>query len=97
MFIKVMDNRGDFKVSSIDVGAEVTRTVGAVDGVDVFLPNDGTIDGTELMDGDCVGNRVVGVEVEGTWTGVLAGAEVTWDDIKTICPFHTSNRKKQLH
>jgi hypothetical protein len=109
MLINVIDSRGDLTMRSADVGAEVAYMVGAVDGVDVFIPKVGTSDGTELIEGDCVGGRVMGsgdrvkfdpevddgLNVEGTWIGVLVGATVPCEYIEPICSFHSSNHRVQ--
>jgi hypothetical protein len=65
-----MDNRDDFTVIRSEVGAGVVGILVVTDDVNVSegknefnLPSDGTIDGTELTDGDCVGNRVDGCGV----------------------------------
>jgi hypothetical protein len=81
-----------------------------MDGLDVFIPKVGTIDGTELIDGDIVGDRVVGsgervpfdeeledgLKVVGTCTGAFVGAAVSCEDIESIVPFITSNHRAQL-
>lgn len=75
----------------VDVGAGVTYIEGAVEGLDVFIPTVGTIEGTELIEGDCVGDSVEGCgdrvtfdaevddgfKVKGTWTGAVTGAAVS--------------------